>query len=306
MTTTASDWVCLLPKRATVTELAFDLDNRGLAYGDGFFTTMSVTDGCIDWAAYHVKRITTHAAALQLDVAIDDLWAEVQQIAQRFDYGVFKLIITRAPQPIRGYGFAPAHSGSAVMAWLKTTVTTPPDTTFINLPNTGRVRVQPVAQAVCLRAQLACVPPPLAGLKSLNCLDNVLASAELQSLKAADPEIAEGLVRDMTGQWVEGTMSNVFYQLPDHTAQDQTNGSKSSTDRLLHGQWYTPPLTQSGVAGVQRQVLIDGLADTGYPVIERALDDADLPRLRALFFCNAVRGIIPIHTLQLATGTVRF
>ena len=294
----------MLPKRAAATEPAFDLDNRGLAYGDGFFTTMSVTDGRIDWAAYHVKRITTHAAALQLNVAVDDLWAEVQQIAQRFDHGMFKLIITRASQPIRGYGFAPTDSGSAVMAWLKTTATTSPDTAFINLPNTDRVRVQPAAQAVCLRAQLACLPPPLAGLKSLNCLDNVLASAELQVLKTDRSDIAEGLVRDMSGQWVEGTMSNVFYQLPDEAAQDQTGNSKSDTNRLLHGQWYTPPLTQSGVAGVMRQVLIDGLAGSDHPVIERVLDDADLPKLRALFFCNAVRGFIPMTSLTLLSGEV--
>ncbi|MGM8887703.1 aminotransferase class IV, partial [Psychrobacter sp. 1U2] len=77
-----------------------------------------------------------------------------------------------------------------------------------------------------------------------------------------------------------------------------------SDDFLLSGQWFTPPLTQSGVAGVMRQVIIDAFAKTKTPVIMRALNDDDLPNLRGLFFCNALRGVMPIDGLRLLGGEV--
>lgn len=183
------------------------------------------------------------------------------------------------------------------------------------LPDGRLVSVQPVASAICLASQLACLPLPLAGLKSLNRLDNVLASGELQAIKAQElkphplqanhlsanhePNIGEGLLRDMSGHWVEGTMSNVFYQL-----SDMQSSEAQSENYLTTGQWYTPSMAQSGVAGVMRQVLIDELSTTKNPVIIRSLQDEDLPQLSQLFFCNALRGIMPMSSLTLLSGEV--
>lgn len=83
-----------------------------------------------------------------------------------------------------------------------------------------------------------------------------------------------------------------------------TDSENRTTDYLLSGQWYTPPLTQSGVTGVQRQVIIDALANTETPVIMRSLSDEDLPNLRGLFFCNALRGVMPVSELTLLSGQV--
>jgi 4-amino-4-deoxychorismate lyase len=179
-----------------------------------------------------------------------------------------------------------------------------------------------------LSSQIACLPPPLAGLKSLNRLDNVLASGELHAIKAKaledniKPSIGEGLLRDMSGHWVEGTMSNVFYQLSDsrllespsseinatvnankgNANKGNTNKGNTNKDKanyLTQGQWCTPSMAQSGVAGVMRQVIIDGLSTSKNPVIIRSLQDEDLPHLSQLFFCNALRGIMPMTSLRL-------
>lgn len=72
----------------------------------------------------------------------------------------------------------------------------------------------------------------------------------------------------------------------------------------MAGQWYTPSLAQSGVAGVMRQVIIDALSNTAYPVIIRPLQDDDLLLLRRLFFCNALRGIMPMANLTLLNENV--
>ena len=81
-------------------------------------------------------------------------------------------------------------------------------------------------------------------------------------------------------------MSNVFYRLKD-------------SQHPHKGHWYTPPLTRSGVTGVMRSVIIDGFADYEKPVIERYLTDKDLPHITQMFFCNAVRGVMPVAQLAL-------
>lgn len=285
------------------------LNSRGLAYGDGFFTTMGVSSGIIRWYEGHIQRIRSHARALELSIDeadIEHLTTQLSEQAGQLNEGMMKLIITRAPQSIRGYGYAASDSGGLWEAWLYCQSTPTPDTrlTTLDLPDHTGVPVQTPITAICLTSQIACLPPTLAGLKTLNRLDNVLASGELQRRKLAfvsDPASpskavastdtlglitapAEGLVRDMDGHWVEGTMSNVFYQLA---------GAEHA------GQWFTPPLHRSGVAGIMREVIITGFAKSAQPVIERHLSDADLPRLQRLFFCNALRGIMPVDWLIL-------
>ena len=278
-----------------ITAAVVELTNRGFAYGDGFFTTMRVANGHIDWQAQHLTRIHHHAQALSLAIDTDtlaQLKSQLIQQAQRLNNGILKVIITRSAQSIRGYGFADSSAGQACEGWLQAIPTSAAATSetsaTLALPNETAVALHAPIKAVCLQAQIACLPPSLAGLKTLNRLDNVLASAELQRRKSALPlnPPVEGMVKDMGGDWVEGTMSNVFYRLKDSQHQHK-------------GHWYTPPLTRSGVTGVMRSVIIDGFADYEKPVIERYLTDKDLPHITQMFFCNAVRGVMPVAQLAL-------
>ena len=308
-----NSWICLHPSNATQTTVS--LDNRGLAYGDGFFTTMGVIDGQILWLDYHQQRLVSHATALQLQLDSQLLLAMLKIHAKQLQQGMLKLIITRAEQEVRGYGYTPnIGGGSACEIWLKSSPMAITTARSLPLADGQFIPLQPTASAICLSSQIACLPPTLAGLKSLNRLDNVLASGELQAIKAktlADtikPSIAEGLLRDMSGQWVEGTMSNVFYQLVEAPVAKSSNRphsqNNSNSNYLTQGQWYTPSMAQSGVAGVMRQVIIDTLSTSNSPVIIRSLQDEDLPYLSQLFFCNALRGIMPMSSLRLLAGEV--
>lgn len=314
-----NSWVCLYPQDDTATSKAVTLspDNRGLAYADGFFTTMGVMDGLILWADYHHQRLISHADALQLDIDCEELLAVLKIYAQQLEQGMLKLVVTRAAQDIRGYGYVPSESGSACEIWLKPAVMRVSTAVQLSLPDGNLVPMQPNASAICLSSQIACLPPSLAGLKSLSRLDNVLASGELQRIKAeplaanVTKSLSEGLLRDMSGHWVEGTMSNVFYQLADEPlCESETHLSghegveNNHESYLTTGQWYTPSMEQSGVAGVMRQVIIDALSATEYPVMIRSLSDEDLPRLTRLFFCNALRGIMPMSSLTLLSGDI--
>ena len=307
-----NSWICLHPSNATQTTVS--LDNRGLAYGDGFFTTMGVIDGQILWLDYHQQRLVSHATALQLQLDSQLLLAMLKIHAKQLQQGMLKLIITRAEQEVRGYGYTPnTGGGSACEIWLKSSPMAITTARSLPLADGQFIPLQPAASAICLSSQIACLPPTLAGLKSLNRLDNVLASGELQAIKAKTlagtikPSIAEGLLRDMSGQWVEGTMSNVFYQLveaPVAKSSNRPHSQNNSSNYLTQGQWYTPSMAQSGVAGVMRQVIIDTLSTSNNPVIIRSLQDEDLPHLSQLFFCNALRGIMPMTSLRLFSGEV--
>ena len=313
-------WICLYPPNATANaaKLTMSLDNRGLAYGDGFFTTIGVINGQILWVDYHYQRLISHAIALQLQLDSDALLTILKMHAKQLQQGMLKLIVTRAAQEVRGYGYITNTSGSACEVWLKSSPMSIATAQSLSLPDGQLIPLQPTATATCLSSQIACLPPPLAGLKSLNRLDNVLASGELHAIKAKaledniKPSIGEGLLRDMSGHWIEGTMSNVFYQLSDSRLLESpssktsatVNAKKGNTNKdkanyLTQGQWYTPSMAQSGVAGVMRQVIIDGLSTSKNPVIIRSLQDEDLPHLSQLFFCNALRGIMPMTSLRL-------
>jgi 4-amino-4-deoxychorismate lyase len=316
MTSVPNGWVCLYPQVSSATSqtVTMSLDNRGLAYADGFFTTMGVIDGLILWSDYHYRRLVSHAEALQLNINSEELLAVLQLYAQQLEQGMLKLVVTRAAQNVRGYGYIPNANGSDCEIWLKATAMRVSTALQLSLPDGNLVPIQPYASAICLSSQIACLPPPLAGLKSLNRLDNVLASGELQRIKAEPlasnlaSTLSEGLLRDMSGQWVEGTMSNVFYQLAEAPlSESKTTSSTHKDDEnyyLTTGQWYTPSMAQSGVAGVMRQVIIDALSTTQYPVRIRSLQDEDLPKLTQLFFCNALRGIMPMSSLTLLSGDV--
>ena len=308
-----NSWICLHSpsNKSNHSQTTASLDNRGLAYGDGFFTTMGVIDGQILWLDYHQQRLNSHATALQLQLDSNSLLTMLKTHAKQLQQGMLKLIVTRAVQEVRGYGYTPNTCGSICEIWLKSSAMS--ITTAQSLPiavNGQFIPLQPAARAICLSSQISCLPLPLAGLKSLNRLDNVLASGELHAIKAKalegniKPSFGEGLLRDMSGHWIEGTMSNVFYQLSQTPVAKSSNRphAQSNSNYLSAGQWYTPSMAQSGVAGVMRQVIIDTLSTSESPVVIRSLQDEDLPHLSRLFFCNALRGIMPMTSLALLSG----
>ena len=275
---------------------------RALAYGDGFFTTMGVHNAHLLWPSYHQARLHSHCQALQLTINPEvgqRLWQQLQQFATTIDHGMIKLIISRPAQNLRGYAYSTLASDNEALIWIGVMKTAPlaqQTAQFlpINQGSDSQCSEQIVLQqspiiAKCLQSQLASLPQPLAGLKSLNRLDGVMIAGELQRHKQQNPELVEGLVADMGGNWVEGVMSNIFYQLK--PKPDATNSQQTSLN------WYTPPIIHSGVRGLMRQVIMDRLARQGVPAQERLLRDADLSQIESMFFCNAVRGVIPVQQL---------
>ncbi|MCK5122177.1 MAG: aminodeoxychorismate lyase, partial [Methylococcales bacterium] len=115
--------------------------------------------------------------------------------------------------------------------------------------------------------------PSLAGIKHMNRLEQVLARAEWDT-----SEIQEGLMLDINGQVIEGTMSNVFLV----------------KDNCL----YTPEITQCGVKGILRDIIIQ-LANTHQiPVVEKTISIDEVYSADELFVSNSIIGIWPVKQIE--------
>lgn len=236
--------------------------DRGLHYGDGLFETLAVRSGrpCL-WER-HMARLARGCAALRISMpASAMLREEAAQLCAGVDRAVLKIVITRGAG---GRGYRPQdrpEDGPAtrVMALYP----------WPEYPN--RFWKEGVRVRIC-RMRLG-RNPQLAGLKHLNRLEQVLARAEWQ-----DPEIAEGLMLDQEGYLVEGTQTNVFM--------------------VREGALLTPELSQCGVAGIMRGLVMERTRNLVLDCQERRLTLEDVWQVHELFVCNSIIGLWPVADVE--------
>lgn len=229
--------------------------DRGLHYGDGLFETIALVDGRPRLWPRHLARL--EAGCRRLAIPMPDpvlLEQEALQLAKGQARGVVKLILTCGSG---GRGYAPPAEPS-------------PQRILLSYPWPDYPRSyweEGVALRLC-RTPLAC-NPVLAGVKHLNRLEQVLARAEWD-----DPAIAEGLMCNLEGQVIEGTMSNLFL--------------------IRDGRVYTPDLDRCGVAGVMRGVLLELLEAQGIPCEVTALTLDEVRQADELLLSNSLIGLWPV------------
>lgn len=241
--------------------------DRGLQYGDGLFETMRVRAAQIRLLDFHLQRL--YAGCRRLRIAVPDQAAlrdELQRIASSRRAGVLKLIVTRGVLSRRGY----RPSGEERSTRIATLHALSGD-------RRGAGRLAPARVRLC-RTPVS-MNTALAGLKSLNRLDSVLARSEW-----SDERIWEGLMADAEGHWVCGTMSNLFLR----------RGAVLTT----------PPVDRSGVAGVMRRWVLQSAGKVQLQVGERAVRWRDLQAADEIFMTNAVIGIRPVGRIEGGARTV--
>lgn len=233
-----------------------DARDRGLAYGDGLFETMRVRDGRIRLLDLHLERLYGGCRRLGIEAPpAGALRGELERCARPQREAVLKLILTRGVGA-RGYRPSGAERPTRV-------ISTHP---LPALPALRGVRVRLCAMRLGSN-------PALAGLKTLNRLESVLARREWH-----DSRIWEGLMRDAEGYVVCGTQSNFFVR----------RGS-----RLM-----TPRLDRSGIAGVMRRWVLGECRALGIEARETRLRWPDLERAEEMFMTNAVAGVVPVARLE--------
>jgi len=233
------------------------LDDRGLQYGDGLFETMAATDGRVRHLGLHLARLEEGCRRLGIPMPSPGLLEEeCGRVLEGLGNGTVKLIVTRGPGP-RSYR-PPAE----------------PTVTRIVTSAAPRARgdaLTPIVVRLC-QARLG-QNPLLAGLKHLNRLEQVMASAEWD-----DPAIAEGLMLSMDGRLVCATAANVFV--------------------VAGGRLLTPAIRDCGVSGVMRQVVLTAAGELGIPAGIEDLRPEILDTADEVFVTNAVAGIRPVGELM--------
>ncbi|PWW39221.1 aminodeoxychorismate lyase apoprotein [Idiomarina loihiensis] len=222
--------------------------DRGLQFGDGHFTTMRVVQGVPVHVERHLRRLSEANHRLFINHPdFDSLHQRILNACDGIEDGVCKVIITRGYGG-RGYAFA---DGSIANEYIQVS----------DAP--GRLSSVSLGVAELNLAR----QPRLAGLKTLNRLEQVLLTQECGA-----SEYDDLLVCDSEGNIVEAIQGNVFW--------------------YKQGQWYTPDLSFAGVAGIIRQLIIDERALTplniGYFPLEELAD------VEQIILSNSVRGAVTV------------
>ena len=229
-----------------------DCQDRGLAYGDGVFTSVAVQNkqACL-WRLHH-RRLQRDCEKLKIAFgAWSKLQREVLSLAAGANTATMKVIITRGKGK-RGYRPPPSSE------------TGPTRIVMIHSQKPALFSEQAPAHLTLCRHRLPHTPA-LAGVKHLNRLDQILARSEWQD------EYQEGLMLDDQGAVVEGTMSNIF---------------------IWHdGVLLTPPIDHCGVAGVMREYILERAITHNVPCAQKKLCPDDFDAAEGAFLCNAVAGI---------------
>jgi len=239
---------------------AIRLDSRALQYGDGLFETVAIRDHQPRLWTLHVERLLFGCDQLGIkapdpDMLVQQLEYALQSSTIGTQYALAKIIVS-AGSGRRGYQRS-ANKSSELLIGIFGAV--PPDTEF---------RRQGVLTRLC-ETSLA-VQPALAGIKSLNRLEQVLARAEWQ-----DPDVFEGLMCDTDGQLICGTMSNVFVIRSDSVS--------------------TPALDRCGVAGVMRQHVLNTLSASGMTVRVCDISWDHFLTADEVFLTNSQFGVLPVR-----------
>lgn len=198
-----------------------DVSDRGLLYGDGFFTTMRVRDNKVEHWPLHIERLSFSSLKLNFPaIAIEQLQVEIEQFIQQQpdNDGIIRLTITRGSGQ-RGYKAPPKPEIQRIMSW----ATMPPQPS----DSLGGVELGVCDTPYSLN-------PALAGIKHLNRLEQVLAQNEITSGIFDGIMLANNLV-------IGGTKTNIYFR--------------------RNGVWLTPKVTQAGVDGTVRRWLLQTQQD---------------------------------------------
>lgn len=236
-----------------------DFADRGLQYGDGVFTTLTVQDGIPLFLNRHLARLQADAAKLNLPCpAVELLADEARHLAASQAQAVLKMMLTRGVGG-RGYRCPEASNGTRILS-------------LHPHPNYPADLAEHGTKARLCALRLG-INPHLAGIKHLNRLEQVLARAEWQ-----DDDIREGVLLDYEGFVVEGVMSNLLV----------LNGNRLTT----------PLLDRSGVAGVMRGLVLEAARDLGLAVEETRIRPETLFAADSVLLTNSVIGIWPVRELD--------
>jgi len=239
-------------------------DDRSVQFGDGLFETMLVRDGRVIQLAEHLDRLSASALRLSIDIPQPAVFIEdIDKLIGATDSacGVIKLIVTRGCSS-RGYQYDSRAVSNRLVRF-----------SDIHRQHSSILSGELLHGDLCFCDTPVSVNSALAGMKHLNRLDNVLARNEF----AADRYI-DGLMSDVDGHIIEGSMSNLF----------------AIKGRVL----YTPDLDRAGVDGVMRNTVLELAGEAGMDYSVCNLTRPELEQMDCLFITNSLIGMKAVDNLE--------
>ncbi|OOF31652.1 aminodeoxychorismate lyase [Salinivibrio proteolyticus] len=242
------------------------ISDRGLQFGDGCFTTGQSVQGVLQQADAHFERLMATCQQLAID-GVD--WLRLQQTvahacAQSNQEQVVKIVITRG-QGGRGYSPAGCQQPTDIV-------------TLHAFPQHYYQWQQHGISLATTERQLGA--SPLAGLKHLNRLEQVLLKRELdQRNKLSSATVDDLVVCDLFGNLVETTASNLFW--------------RQGADV------YTPALHYAGVDGLMRQrviAMLEDIPDYHCHVVQQGPDA--LYQAEEVFITNTLMKVVPVNHID--------
>jgi len=236
-------------------------NDRGFLYGDGLFTSVRVREGSLRLWPHHLDRLQQAQQRLGLQFDLAELTRQAFEYAEQLHHGTLKIIVSRG---VGQRGYMPPDQPAAVYFQLF------PSTIQVDEPQAdGLFVANHIASGVLQTPRVGHVMPELAGLKTLNRLEQVLLRQAL-----AQTTWSEGLVLDLDGMVIEGVQSNCWWR--------------------RDGQWQTPCLQRAGIAGVMRAEIMQRMQQRQIDFSQVRLHARDLDQVESLFFCNSLTGILAV------------
>jgi len=236
------------------------VDDRSAQYGDGLFETVAIRGRKPRFWDDHMARLQMGCEKLGIEppsvaAVRADADAAIHSMESAADFATLKIIVSAGSGP-RGYGRRPGTRPTIRVG------------IFPGQPLPVSHYQEGVEVRIC--ATRLAIQPQLAGIKSLNRLEQVLGRSEWD-----DETVFEGLMLDTDTRLICGTMSNVFI----------------TTQAVL----ITPAITRCGVSGIMRQQVIGWLEDAGIACDVRDFEIDELRMADEVFLSNSQFGILPVR-----------
>ncbi len=223
--------------------------DRGLLLGDGVFETMAVSGGRIFDLDSHLDRLASGLGVLGFAGAADlaKLRSSIAHFiaAEDASCGVLRVTVTRGTGP---RGLAPPKA--------------PHPTIFMTLSPMPAVRTTPLSLHIATGTRRN-EHSPLARIKALPYLDNVLALSEARRQGADD-----SLMLNTRGTIACASAANVFV--------------------IRGGRLETPPVGDGALPGTMRALVLCLAAQAGLAPVEKSIHAKDLAGADHVFLTNSI------------------
>ncbi len=235
------------------------VDDRSAQYGDGLFETVAIRDAKPRFWNQHMARLRMGCEKIGIEppsvaAVRADADVAISALGSAADFATLKIVVSAGSGP-RGYGRRPNTRPTNRVG------------IFPGQPLPVRHYQEGVEVRIC--ATRLAVQPQLAGIKSLNRLEQVLGRSEWD-----DETVFEGLMVDTDTRLICGTMSNVFI--------------------VKQTMLITPAITRCGISGIMRQQIIGWLEGAGIACDVRDFEIDELRMADEVFLSNSQFGILPV------------